>query len=146
MRDNFCIEMETGPTIFIEVQEGIVMDCNNQDFKLGEQMNKLYLGETIVHLQEHFSKMMKPSFVAVKSVELSNKMKMIDAIKNRLKNLNIGIESTEKKDVKKLMKKNRERYLYKLQKSEAELLDLQEVLREEHGFETIHLTKGKYYE
>lgn len=133
--DKFYIDRQFGQAIFIDVENGIVVDCYNESENYINRMNELYKGKSISFLKTDFEERMKPTYHNVRPLCLFNIHQRINAIKNLIDNCNILI-SKDSSSVNKRneLKKDIEEFSKKLSEVEKELETEKQRLISEHNY------------
>ena len=117
--DKFYIDRAFGQAIFVDVENGLVVNCYNETEKFNNKMNEIYKGKPISFLKTDFEERMKPCYHNVRSLSVCTVLKKIDAIKSKKGNLynlisGLGYENSRIVELKATIKE------YELEQSELE--------------------------
>ena len=132
---NFYIDRQFGVAIFIDVQNGIVQKIYNEREKFINKMNELYLGKTISFLKVDFEERMKPIYHSVRSADIVNGLRKVDAIGSRIRSINVQLSNYETADDLKVeLEKKRDEYQLELGEAHQELEQTKARIKSEHNY------------
>jgi hypothetical protein len=94
--EQFYIDRQFGSPILIEVENGIVQECQGEFDKFIARMNELYKGKPISFLKTDFEKRMKGAFYNVRSSAILNANDAVVALDSRIRNLGIQMSDSNK--------------------------------------------------
>ena len=133
--ETFYIDRQFGQAIFIDVEKGIVDKCYNESEKFNNRMNELYKGKPITFLKEDFEKRMKPIYHNVRSTKIVDSIRLIDAIKIKIKLINNMISDfATPKDMKGMLILKNDEHKLSLFSAETKLKEERLRVKTEHKF------------
>lgn len=134
MKTVFHIDRQFGVTIFIDVEDGIVVECKN-DGKLTDIMTEKYKGKSITFLKEDFEAKMKGTYHNVRSEDWVTAKQIERAIESRIDNcwtiINGDNNSEEKNKGLKIAIANYEKELAEAKRNTKKVI---EDLEKYHNF------------
>lgn len=113
--DKFYIDRQFGLAIWIDVENGIVQNCYNEEPKYVAKMNERYVGKSITFLKEDFiDRAMKGTYHYLRAESITTPLQIIHALESKIRNvngliqMNLKITPPNRKDEKSWEKLNGE--------------------------------------
>jgi len=87
--DKFYIDRQFGQPIWIDVENGIVQNCYNEEPNYVAKMNELYVGKSITFLKEDFiDRAMKGTYHHLRADSITTPLQIVEAWKSKVRNMN----------------------------------------------------------
>jgi len=113
--DKFYIDRQFGLAIWIDVENGIVQNCYNEEPKYVAKMNERYVGKSITFLKEDFiDRAMKGTYHHLRAESITTPLQIVHALESKIRNvngliqMNLKITPPNRKDEKSWEKLNGE--------------------------------------
>jgi len=91
--DKFYIDRQFGQAIWIDVENGIVQNCYNEEPKFNAKLNENYKGKSITFLKEDFiDRAMKGTYHHLRAESITSQLLLIGAYKSRIRDINVKIQ------------------------------------------------------
>ena len=144
--ERFYIDRQFGTAIWIDVKDGIVQRCYNEEPKYIARMNELYVGKSITFLKEDFiDRAMKGTYHHLWADSITSYVQIVHAWKSKVRNINGKIanhmkttfRNTDEADAEiKKLKELRADYEIEQYKAEKFLESEKERILTEHNFQS----------
>ena len=136
--DKFYIDRQFGLPIWIDVENGIVQKCYNEEPKFIKRMHELYKGRSISFLKEDFENRMRPSYHNVRCATTVSLIQNITAVNSRIKKINYELSNIFlKEEAKPLLEKKREELFAERYNYETQLEEEKDRIKKEHNYNHI---------
>jgi len=113
--DKFYIDRQFGLAIWIDVENGIVQNCYNEEPKYNAKLNENYKGKSITFLKEDFiDRAMKGTYHHLRAESITTPLQIVHALESKIRNvngliqMNLKITPPNRKDEKSWEKLNGE--------------------------------------
>ena len=150
--EKFYIDRQFGQAIWIDVENGIVLNCYNESPTYNAKMNENYKGNSITFLKEDFiDRAMKGTYHHLRAESITSHLQFVEAFKSRIRNINVKIQMNlkttppKRENTKawdslngelKALEEQREEYTIKQSKAEKGLITEKERILTEHNFQS----------
>jgi len=136
MANEFHIDRQFGVAIWIDVDKGIVINVHNEKPVFVNKMMKHYKGKSISFLKADFEKKMKPAHYNVRSTDVSNALKNVNAIDARLTRISCELNNLHSEsDLRTALEAQKENVLKEKDERLETLENLQEYVKQIHGYD-----------
>ena len=148
MKDKFIIDRQFGIALWVDVEDGIVQFCYNEEPKFINKMNERYVGKSITFLKEDFiERAMKGTYHHLRAESITSHLQFVEVYNSRIRNINGKLamyarttsSTLDSTDVDKEiagLKDLREQYTIKQSKAEKGLITEKERIFTEHNFQS----------